>query len=222
MREALGQLFGSGVGVALSPLPIIAVILMLGTAKARSNGLAFLAGWVLGLAAAMTLVMVLASGSDDPSSSSADGAHVVTLLIGVLFLALAVKQWKERPRGNAEPELPKWMAGIDGFTAAKSFGLGAALAGINPKNLALATSAGLALAATGTGTGGSVAGIAVVVVIGSLSIGVPVIGMLAMPGRMTPALASAKVWMVRNNSTIMFVLFAVLGATKLGDGIASL
>ena len=222
MSEALGQLFGSGMGVALSPIPIIAVILMLGTPKARANGLAFLAGWVLGLAGAMALVVVLAGDSNDPSSTSADGAHVVTLLIGVLFLALAVKQWKARPRGNTEPELPKWMAGIDGFSAGKSFGLGLVLAGVNPKNLALAASAGLALAATGTGTAGSAAGVAVVVIIGSLSIGVPVIGMLAMPGRMTPVLASAKIWMVRNNATVMFVLFAVLGATKLGDGIAGL
>jgi len=35
--------------VALSPVPIIAVVLMLGTPRARVNGPAFVLGWVLGL-----------------------------------------------------------------------------------------------------------------------------------------------------------------------------
>jgi hypothetical protein len=38
MRQAIGQLQPGAVGVALSPVPIIAVILMLGTRRARSRG----------------------------------------------------------------------------------------------------------------------------------------------------------------------------------------
>jgi hypothetical protein len=38
MAEAIGQVLSLGVGVALSPVPIIAVVLMLGTPRARSNG----------------------------------------------------------------------------------------------------------------------------------------------------------------------------------------
>jgi hypothetical protein len=52
MGQAIGQVLSFGVGVALSPVPIIAVVLMLATAKGRVNGPAFIAGWVLGLAAA--------------------------------------------------------------------------------------------------------------------------------------------------------------------------
>ena len=50
MGDAIGQVLSFGVGVALSPVPIIAVVLMLGTPRARSNGPAFVAGWILGLA----------------------------------------------------------------------------------------------------------------------------------------------------------------------------
>lgn len=49
MREAIGQVLPFGVGMTLSPIPITGVVLMLGTPRARSNGLAFIAGWVLGL-----------------------------------------------------------------------------------------------------------------------------------------------------------------------------
>ena len=46
MREAIGAILPLAVGVALSPVPIIAVVLMLGTPGGRTNGLAFLGGWI--------------------------------------------------------------------------------------------------------------------------------------------------------------------------------
>ena len=50
MKEAIGQVLSLGVGVAVSPIPIIAVVLMLATPRARSNGPAFVLGWIVGLA----------------------------------------------------------------------------------------------------------------------------------------------------------------------------
>ena len=49
LSQAIGGFLASAIGVALSPVPIIAVILMLGTPKARSNGTVFALGWVTGL-----------------------------------------------------------------------------------------------------------------------------------------------------------------------------
>jgi hypothetical protein len=46
MNEAIGQLLPFAVGVGLSPIPIIAVVLMLATPRARVNGPAFLPGWL--------------------------------------------------------------------------------------------------------------------------------------------------------------------------------
>ena len=63
MGQAIGGLLPSAVGVALSPVPIIAVILMLGTPKAKSNGPAFMIGWILGLAIVSVVVVLAASGS---------------------------------------------------------------------------------------------------------------------------------------------------------------
>ena len=49
LGEVIGDLLPSAVGVALSPVPIVAVILMLGTPRARTNGPMFAVGWVAGL-----------------------------------------------------------------------------------------------------------------------------------------------------------------------------
>jgi threonine/homoserine/homoserine lactone efflux protein len=99
--QAIGQVLSFGVGVALSPVPIIAVVLMLATPKGRSNGLAFLAGWIVGIAALGTIVLVVASGAS-ASKHGAPATWVSTLkvVLGVPLLLVAAKQWRGRPRGD--------------------------------------------------------------------------------------------------------------------------
>src|SRR4051794_17240611 len=107
MGEAVGQLLSFGVGVALSPVPIIAVVLMLATPRGRVNGPAFLAGWVVGLAVVGAVVLVIASRGDaGEAGAPADWVSVLKLVLGVLLLGLAVRQWRGRPRGDQRPGLP--------------------------------------------------------------------------------------------------------------------
>lgn len=56
MGQAIGQSLTFGVGVALSPFSIIAVILMLVTARARVNGPVFVVGWLFGRAVVGAIV----------------------------------------------------------------------------------------------------------------------------------------------------------------------
>ena len=46
---SLGDLLPTAIGIALSPVPIAAVILMLFSSRARVNGPLFVLGWVVGL-----------------------------------------------------------------------------------------------------------------------------------------------------------------------------
>jgi hypothetical protein len=52
MGKAIGDLLPAAVGVAISPLPIVAVVLMLVAARGRLTGPAFLLGWLVGVAGA--------------------------------------------------------------------------------------------------------------------------------------------------------------------------
>ena len=49
MGSVIGQILGFAVGVAISPVPVIAVILMLFSKSAATNSVSFAAGWILGL-----------------------------------------------------------------------------------------------------------------------------------------------------------------------------
>ena len=222
LGQAIGDLLPSALGVALSPVPIIAVILMLGTPKARSNGPAFAIGWVAGLVIVSVVVLVLASGSDESGGTSSDVVNWIKLLFGVLFLGLAAKQWTGRPRPGVEPTPPKWMAAIDGLSAGKSLGLGALLSGLNPKNLALTLASAASIAQAGLSNGQSAIAVAVFVVIGSITVAGPVLFFVIAPTKATGPLGTVKDFMSDHNAVIMMVVLLLLGAKLIGAGIAGL
>jgi hypothetical protein len=62
MGAAIGQALPLAVGVALSPVPIIAVVLMLMSQRARLNGTGFVLGWLAGLGVATPVVTYFALG----------------------------------------------------------------------------------------------------------------------------------------------------------------
>ena len=223
MGEAIGQVLSFGVGVSLSPVPIIAVVLMLATPRGATNGPAFLLGWVVGLAVVGTIVLVVSSGA----GATDDGApatwiSIVKLLLGLALLALAVRQWRGRPHGDAEPQLPKWMSAIDAFTPARSVAMGVALSAINPKNLLLAAGAATAIASTGASSGDQAVALAVFIVVATLGPGIPVAIFFFMGDRAPKVLDGLKEWMTRENATIMAVLCLVIGAKLIGDAISGL
>jgi hypothetical protein len=217
MGSAIGQTMGLAVGVAISPVPIIAVILMLFTPKAKSNSVTFLLGWLFGLVAVGTIVLLADVASSDGSESDSSGGLKVVL--GIVFLVLAAKNWRNRPEAGTEPEMPKWMASIDGFTPVKSFGLGAVLSGVNPKNLALTVAAAASISATSLSNGDQFAVLGVFVVLASLTVALPVVFYLAMGHKADATLTTWKEWLSANNATVMMVLFVVFGIKLLGDGL---
>ncbi|HEY6758038.1 MAG TPA: GAP family protein [Baekduia sp.] len=224
MADAIGQVLSLAVGVAISPVPIIAVVLMLATPRGRVNGPAFLGGWLLGLAAVGTIVLV-ASGSADASQDDGAPATWVSwlkIVLGLLLLAVAVKQWRGRPRAGEEGSLPAWMRTIDTFTPARSVAMGVALSAINPKNLLLTVGAAAAIAQTGSSTGAEAVALAVFVLVGTLGPGIPVAIAFGMGDRARGILDELKAWMGLHNAAIMAVLCLVIGAKLAGDGLSGL
>ncbi len=223
MENALGSILPQAIGVAISPVPIIAVILMLISQRARSNGTAFLVGWVLALVVIGSIVLVLANlGKISTGGTPSTVAYVLKLLLGLLFLLMSLRQWRGRPKEGEEPHMPKWMATIDKFTAVKAFGFAALLAGANPKNLALTLAAALSIAQSGLSGAQSWIVLAVFVILASLTVAVPVLYYLFAGQSAEKMLNSWKAWLVANNATVMFILLLVLGMLLLGQGLGGL
>jgi len=207
------------IGVAISPIPIIAVVLMLSTPKGKGNGLAFLFGWLVGLGLVGVIVLLVA----DPAGASEDGGPStwvgwLFVVLGLLAVFIGIRSFLGRPRGDEEPPMPKWMSAIDQFTPGKSVGLGFLLAALNPKNLTLTLAAAASIAAAGLSSTDSYIVLAVFVLIGTIGLAIP-IGIFFLGGdTAAETLAELRHWLAINNATIMAVLMVVIGAKLVGSG----
>ncbi len=219
---AFGQLLPFIVGAVISPLPIAVLVAMLVTPAGRRNGTAFAAAF-MGVTAVETAVIVIlsnAAGADD-SSTARRGVSVVPLMVGVLFVALAVHSWRGRPRDGVAAVAPKWMDAVEGFTALKAAGLGATLAGTGLKNISLAASVGVVISSAALPDWQSAVLAVVFVVLGCVGVSGPVV-FVAVRGAEGAALTlqSWREFLIAHNAVIMTVLFSVLAATNLNDGLS--
>jgi len=221
MSEAIGQILPTAVGVAISPLPIVAVVLMLVTSRGRVNGPAFVIGWIVGLAIVGAVVLSVASGADaSDDGEPATWVNILKLVLGLLALLIGARQFRGRPRGDAEPETPTWMRALDTFTPVKAAGMAVLLSAVNPKNLLLAVAAAVAIAQTGIDAGEQAIAYAVFVLIATVGVALPVVIALALGARSRELLDHLNRWLSENNAVIMAVLMVVIGAKLIGDAIS--
>ena len=221
MGDAIGQILPIAIGIALSPIPIVAVVLMLATPRARVNGPAFVAAWIVGLAAVGIIVLALVG--DDATTDSgtpARWASGLKLVLGLLLLAFGVRAWLERPRGAEAGELPGWMRALDTFTPPKAAGAGLLLSAANPKNLVLAVAGAATIAQADLSVGQEAGALAIFVAIGTLGVAAPLVLYFALGDRSRAILDELKDWMARNNATIMAVLALIIGLKLIGDAIS--
>jgi Sap, sulfolipid-1-addressing protein len=223
MGAAIGDILGLAAGVAVSPLPIVAMILVLATPRGRVNGIVFGLGWLAGLAVLGAVVLALA-GPADASDGGEPAAWTgwLKLLLGVAALLLAAKQWRSRPGPGAEPQMPKWMASIDRLRPGGALGLGALLSAVNPKNGGLTIAAAATIAGAGLAGGEQAVVLAVFVLIGSAGVLAPLIVYLVAGEGAARTLDSWKTWAATHNAAVMAVLFLVFGFKLVGDGVAVL
>ena len=221
MGEAFGQLLPLAIGVALSPMPIVAVVLMLVGARARVNGPAFIVGWVLGIAILGTIVLLVAgpSGAED-SGQPATWVDVLKLVLGAALVLLAVKQWRGKPAADEEVATPKWMGAIDAFDGVKALAAGLVLSAVNPKNLILVVGAATTLAQTGISGADQAVVWFVFVIVATIGVAAPVILYFALGDRAPALLARLEDWMIHNNAVILSVLFLIIGAKFIGEAIS--
>lgn len=220
MGNAIGDILPLALGVAISPIPIIAVILMLLSPKARTNGPAFLVGWVAGLAVVSIVVTVLSgnAGLGSGGGGSTVGS-LIKILLGLLLVGLAIRDFRNRPRPGEQPPLPGWMRAIDSVTTVKALGIAVLLSAVNPKNLSLTVAAAVTIAQEGLSTASAAFALVLFVVIASLSIAVPVALYILGGSSAKRALDGLRTWLNANNATVMAVLLLVIGVVLFGKGL---
>lgn len=221
MGQALGTVLPLAVAIAIFPVPIIAVVLLLGPEQALAKGAAFALTWCLGLTAvgaAMLLVGGAADGSD--GGEPATWLSLLLLALGLVVLLAAGKQWRGRPRAGEEAPTPGWMRTIGDFSTVKAAGAGVALSALNPKNVLLAVAAAAEIAAVGLPANQQLGVLLCFILIASVGVLAPVALAVALGERSRAPLDRIRSWMERNNAVVTAVLLLLIGAKLIGDAIS--
>ncbi len=223
MNSTIGNLLPLALAVAISPLPVVAAILMLLAAQARTASAGFLVGWLAGIAVATIVVAVIAAATGlDSSRSPSTADSWLKVGLGVLLVALAGWEWVDRPKGEQAARAPKWMSTVDRMTAPRATGLAFVLAAINPKNLLLCIAAGVALGGAGLSFGAATVCFLVFLIIAGCTVALPVLAYWFAADRMRQPLDALKHWLQRNNTAVTAVLLLLIGVDLVGKGIAAL
>ena len=223
MGQAIGQMLPLAVGVALSPIPIIASVVLVSSPRGRVNGPAFVVGCAVSTAVigGALLAAGVGSGTDD-SGGPSTATSVLKLVLGIALLGMAARQWRGRPVGDDDPPLPKWMGALDGFSPVKSLLAGIVVTGLNPKNLLLVAAGAAAVASAGATAGEEAVAWAIFTLIAIVGVATPVVISYAMGDRSEELLQRLRTWMAHNSGVIMAVILLLIGVKLIGDGIAGL
>ncbi|MER7769141.1 GAP family protein [Kitasatospora sp. NPDC096140] len=218
MGEAVGSMLASAVALAISPLPLITVILVLATPRGRTKGLAFAAGWVLGLAVPVILVLV-AGRALGGVGAAPTWPSWLKLALGTLLLLSAARQWHDRPRAGHVTAPPAWLQSIERYSPARSAGLALTLVASGPNTLLPAVGGAASIAGTAAGPGTWAVAAALLVSIGSLGSLVPLAVRMRGGAR---TLGEWRAWTAAHQAAIVTTVAAVLGAGYLGDAVSAL
>jgi hypothetical protein len=223
MGTAIGEILPLAVALACGPLPIIALVLILVSADAKSTGVGFVIGRLAGLAGIVAVTLVIFAFIGDPSfghrSHPAPAVSIARIVIGVVLIGLGVRGWLNRN----EPTKPSPIAKrVDGLKFGGAVGMGVLVCVVDPSCLALGLLAGVDI-------GGAKAPIATTivvaigfVVVATISVTVPLLAYLAGGQAAERKIVGVKTWLLSNEQAVMMVLFFVIGAMLVGRGIRDL
>jgi Sap, sulfolipid-1-addressing protein len=220
MGQAIGESLPFAVAVAVSPIPIIAVILMLLSPRAGANSAAFGLGWLVGIAGGIAVVLAVAGAIGTTSNGApSSGTSTTKLVIGILVLIIGVRHLRKRPAAGQPVVLPKWLQAIEHVTPMKSAALGLGLSVVNPKNLLMIVGGGLAISQAPASPGGHLVAAIVFVALAATTVVIPIVTYRIVGSRADPRLQSLNTWLQANNATVVAVLLLVIGVVLIGKGI---
>ncbi len=222
LLQAIGTVLPAALAIALSPFPVIGIVLVLAGPHGRLNGALFTLGWLVGLSVVTAVVAIVFGGADDADSTSSAIADWGRVLAGATLVGLGIRKWWRRPRPGEVVDAPTWMASLDAAGPGKALMLGALLAGANPKNFVLAAAAATSVVETGVHGTQLVVAVVVFVAVGSCTVVGAVVVRLLGGQRGVSLLDSVREFMVANSTVITVFVLLILGAKVLGDGLIGL
>ena len=117
-----------GVAIALDPLPLTAFLVVLPSRRGVVKGAAFVFGWLVSLAAVVTIT-VAATGNNPPKPATVPSlaSLAIKIALGVILVRVAIRHIRARSRPRPPKKPPKWQEHVDAMSPWFALGLAPAL-----------------------------------------------------------------------------------------------
>jgi hypothetical protein len=218
MLAVIGQLLPIALAVALSTVPITAVITILLSQQSRA-ALPFMLCFFAGT---FVVTSLFSLGLRAVPLRTTRGAEVwfavFEVIIGLAIVTYAIVIFARRHLSTAPEEMPRWLRAVGKLRPWQAAGLGLILS-VRPKSLLLTAAAGLVIGPARLSTSEFVVAILVFVILGTSTVTVPVILALARPAAARRPLRAAERWITRNSRTVTVIVALVIGKVLVGNGL---
>lgn len=217
--SVLTELIPLALVIALSPFSIIPAVLVLGTPRPKPTGLAFLAGWLLGLAALTAVFLELSNLLGGIGTQPPSWASWLRIVVGSALIVLGAYRFTKR---KSSEHMPGWITRMSTLTPPKAALTGAALTVINPKVLFICAAAGLAIGSAGLDTPAVWSAEIWFVAFAASTVAVPILAYAFMGQKLDPVLHGIRDWMERQHAVLIAAILVVIGLLVLYKGIHAL
>ena len=218
MIEALKYSLPMALGLALSPFPVIAVIIILMTPKAKINAPSFLLGWIMGIYIVGVLIFLM-PGLETTQGNPTVFFGIIKALAGISLLVYAFRSWLKRPKPGDVIETPKLFLTLDTFGIWQSLLTGFLFSAANVKNMAFSATGAARINHYLLTDNSMYAALLIFALMGSLTLIFPVGIYLLMGDKIEPTFTEWKTCLIKNNAIILVILLGSIGLLLLKSGL---
>lgn len=223
MIPASGYVLFYALIAAASPLVLTATLVVIRSDRPRTNGIAFLTGFLLGTTIAAVLALLLGEAAVERLDSLETANGLLALLVGLALVAAGLRE-RHSP-GRAEVETSRGgaiMARLSHLRPTAAFGVAALLGFGGPKRLILTFLAMASLSRADLGSVENLTLIVLYVAVATLLVSVPV-GLVVVGGSHAATIvARGETWLKTNTALVRIWLTLGLGVALAIDGVLRL
>jgi hypothetical protein len=221
--HAGGHVLFFALAAAASPLVLTATFVVIRSERPRTNGIAFLSGFLLGTTIACGVGLALGQATVDRLDSHETVEGVLTLILGLALLAVGLRERQTPPRSVARGSRARSiLAGLDNIRPAAACSMAGLLGFGGPKRLVLTFLAMASISEASLGDAEDLTLVLLYIVVATVLVSVPV-GIVIIAGQRAAAiLAQAESWLTDHAAQLRVWLSLGIGAALVGDALLRL
>ena len=216
--ETLGISLPIALGIAASPWPIIALMILLMTPKSVTNAYAFLLGWFIGLFG-VGMVVLNSPGLTSESGEPSQLMGWIRLSLGGIFLVFSLLLVRDLIHNKNRPNIPKWMAKVDSYGFMHSLSIGFLLSGLNFKNASMVVTGASIIGSSGMNSQLESLGLLVFCLISSVGVLLPHAIFVLFQTKAELIFGKMKFWLLKHRVQILLLVLVLFGGLSLYKGI---